>query len=698
MTQQHTANRTDQPSIDSKTSRVVAVIVVLAVAAALLLLWVFPPVGFVASLILLGIAAPWGRSLMERWFISLLMIAGIAAIVLPRAGQLPVTSTSARIAVSVAVFGCLGLWLLIRTTPRLPRVTAVDALVLLMGAGLAWWLLAAYVGQDAYHLVSGMYFSGWDNQGHFVPFANTIDVGSLTWPTIDGSVAWNQWYPALHTATWSVAQLASTAAISAGEGVDRVTLLWPYLQWTAVSFAASIAALAWVAGDLATRIARSGARTWAGTAVVGPFAVLAFTAFAYLGSPTLMFNAGFTNFVMGVAVLTVASYVSARSWRSARSIGVALLPLAALAVIGLWTPLVLGLVPAGTTVAIALWRDSGRRPVVARLLAIVWAMSTVLLVGTITWLQGRAIVAADDGGTASSLAEDLGSVGIGMVPFNLGLALAAPVIVCTVAALLWRARAMPLGVAVAGASLGFAPFILLAVSAADTAEVDRLGSYYVLKSLAALMLATAPTLAALAGCLAAVVVAVVSTAVRRAGGRRCGTVDAVLALGMGALIAITGFGYVGSLPESFLPGFAAAPGIAAGQVRVQSVNNALVGEAIIEARNQAVTVPQLTSMLWDGSGTLPNLWVRSLTGVMTQDENRFYTGLPSFPYDDRAIEYLQLSLVKNPNLNLALLWFRPVSGVQLQRFADQWSNRVELVRVVLRPSPLCPECQPISSS
>jgi len=678
---------------DRRTTFIVSAVAILAV----LTLWLLPPIGFVACVIMLGIAAPWGRGLIERWLISLLLVAGIAAIVLPRAGSLPVTATSARSAVTIAVVACLFLWLVIKRTPRLPQIGIVDLLVLLLGAGLAWWLLAAYVGQDAYHLVSGMYFSGWDNQGHFVPFANTIDVGSLRWPTMDGSVAWNQWYPALHTVTWSVAYLASDAMAMSASSVDRVSLLWPYLQWTAVCFAASMAALAWVAGDLATRIARTGARGWAGTAVVGPVAVVVFAGFAYLGFPTLMFNAGFTNFIMGVAVLTVTSYLAARSWRSARLLGVALVPLGALAVIGLWTPLVLGLLPAGVIVTVALWRgsDSSKRTAARGTLALGWAAGTVLVVGAITWLQGRAIVAADDGGTTSSLAEGLGSVGVGMVPFNLGMAIAAPLVACGVAALLWRARAVPLGVAVAGASVGFLPFIIIAASAADSADVDRLGSYYLLKSLAALFLATAPTLAALVGCLAAVVVTVVIRAVRNAGHRRRGTVDAVIALAIGAVLLLGGFGYVGALPESFLPGFGAAPGLAAGQTRVQSVNNALIGESIIEARNKAIEVPQLTSMLWDGSGTLPNLWVRSLTGVMTQQENKFYTGLPSFPYDDKAIEYLQLSLVKNPQMNLALLWFRPVSGVQLQRFADQWPDRVQLVRVVMRPSPLCPECQPV---
>ena len=36
---------------------------------------------------------------------------------------------------------------------------------------------------------------GWDNSAHFTTFANTYVVGSTTWPTTDGSIAWNveQW-------------------------------------------------------------------------------------------------------------------------------------------------------------------------------------------------------------------------------------------------------------------------------------------------------------------------------------------------------------------------------------------------------------------------------------------------------------------------------------------------------------------------
>ena len=88
-------------------------------------------------------------------------------------------------------------------------------------------------------------------------------------------------------------------------------------------FAICLAGLAWVAGDLTKRLSSM--------RFAAPIAIIAFGAFALFGSPTLLFNAGFINFMMGVSITVVAGYLSARNWRSARRYGWALIPLAALA-------------------------------------------------------------------------------------------------------------------------------------------------------------------------------------------------------------------------------------------------------------------------------------------------------------------------------------------------------------------------------
>jgi hypothetical protein len=122
------------------------------------------------------------------------------------------------------------------------------------------------------------------------------------------------------------------------------------------------------------------------------------------------------------------------------------------------------------------------------------------------------------------------------------------------------------------------------------------------------------------------------------------------------------------------------------------VNNSLVGEAIINAQQAAEKYPELTTMLWDGAGTLPNLWVASLHGVMSQTQQAFYKNLPQFPYDENTVTYVKSALNTNPTLNLVVLWFRGVSGPVVEPLHTQYPTRVVTEKVPMRSSPLCLEC------
>jgi hypothetical protein len=108
------------------------------------------------------------------------------------------------------------------------------------------WLLSTYAGRSIQQVIASLFFAGWDNQGHFTTFANTYEVGSTTWPTSDGSIAWNQWYPSLHTTSWALGELAVRA-----ETLSRQELVIQFTHWQALSFALCMAGLTWVAGDLA---------------------------------------------------------------------------------------------------------------------------------------------------------------------------------------------------------------------------------------------------------------------------------------------------------------------------------------------------------------------------------------------------------------------------------------------------------------
>ncbi|MDO9485241.1 MAG: hypothetical protein Q7K25_04175 [Actinomycetota bacterium] len=643
-----------------------------ATALAVAFIWLLPPLGILGALALLAIAPPWGRTITERAIISAIVISGVVALAIPRGSQIPVTEASARLGLSIVLIIAVVLRLVPRfkTYATVPRPKTADWCVAALVVVSALWLMSAYFGASADQIVSGLFFTGWDNQGHFVPFANTYEVGATNWPTLDGGLAWNQWYPSLHTTIWSLLTLASS-----GAGLARLDLLWPFVQWTAISFALCLGALSWIASDVAKRLASTLApdHVWLKRAAA-PVAVLAFAAFALLGSPTALFNAGFTNFVMGVTITAATAYFASRSFNSARQIGWLLVPLGSLAVIGLWTPLVLGVAPAGLVVFFAL---SQRK----RWLGIVWAAATVLLVAGTSYIQTKAIVNVS-GSDVGTFTQDLGAVGTGMVPFNVGLALASPVVVALIALLLFRRRIIPLGVAVAGPAIGILPFLALAVLGARGAELSAINSYYVLKTLNAILLVAAPIYAAIAA------LALIVTLAYLARSR----FEAVVMSLVAGLLAVVAFGYVGVTPKEFTDGFSAAPGIAAGAKRAASVDNSLVGEAIVSAATAAKPYPNDMPLLWDGSGTLPNLWLASLTGVMSKAQQTFYLSLPPFPYEQDAQSYVFDALAANPDMRAAIYWFRTVSGQSLAALQSSLPNQVTLVKVPMRSSLLCQEC------
>jgi hypothetical protein len=629
------------------------------------LLWVLPPVGLVAAVALLAVVPPWGRSLTERAVISGVVLLGVVALVFPRAGATPVTSTTARLLLVGLLVGVLAL----RLVPRLrevaiPRPTLSDAIVGLLTVASAWWLMAAYVGRSAYELVSGLFFTGWDNQGHFTTFANTYVAQSTTWPTVDGSSAWNQWYPSLQT---TVMALAEQAWRVVDTPLDRPGLLWPYVQWNAILFALSLAALAWVAGDLAARLGGRERERW-----TRPLATAGFAAFALLGSPALLYNSGFTNFVIGVVVVVVAAYLGARSWRSARTLGWFIVPLAAVAVIGLWTPLALGLVPTGVVVAIALFRHR-------RWMGAAWLTVTILAAVGLGLTQLQAILGTDPEQTSADISKTFGSVEVGMSSFNAGMALAAPVIVVLLGILLLRNRKWPMAVAVAGPVLAAALITLAFVVITDSAGSSRLQSYYVLKPMNAMLLSVAPIVAALV----AVGIARVLTGVP--------TVTAALGVALAAAVVIPLFGYAGALPVAGVEGLRAAPGVLAGAARADGVAKPLIGEVIIRARDAAEPYPEAATFLWDGAGTLPNLWVASLHGTLSRDQQTFYLSLPAETYDAKTLAYVDLTLNLHPQMRFAVLWFAPGSQDLLEGWAAG-KPRVTLVQVPMPANGACPEC------
>lgn len=642
-------------------SRVVSALIA---ALSIALLWLSPAVGFVAVAVCFILLPPWGRSVAERGVISGIVLLGVIAVVFPRAGSLPLDHLTSRLALSIALTVAVALQFLPSLTrrPLVPRPRWTDAIVAIVVAIAAWSPIALYRGMPTDKVISGLYFSGWDNQGHFTTFANTLAANSTTWPTPDGDIAWNQWYPSLHTTAYAVMQQAISNA-----DLDRLAMVEPFALWSALFFAVCLGALTWVAADIARRISPN-------SQSAPILAALGMGAFVSLGSVHYLFNAGFTNFLMAVTVTITVSVIAGRSPRSARLLGWFLIPLGSVAVIGLWTPLVLGLVPAGiaTLVALLRWRPWA---------GIVWCIAVAAAGATLVITQLQAILAGSEGVSVAEFNEQIGQVGVGMVPFDLGLAIVAPALALILGLLIARRTSVSLAFAACFPAIATGLLAIYFVTGTDAAELSRLASYYVLKSLDAALLMSAPVTIALL----ALGTSHLLTHLPRA--QRLLAAVAVGALSIGV------FGYVGVAPERLQEGFVAAPSITAAQLRLEGSGDELVGSAIVAAATAASETADYVPVLWDGSGQLVNLWVGSLTNTMSANQTSFYGRMPPFPYEDRDLDYLTLAQNSNPDLDLNVLWFREVSGQAIEQWARVLPpQRTITTRLNLPPSPLCPEC------
>ena len=655
--------------------RTSTVIRTLVLAISVALLWIAPPVGFVAVAILFVILPPWGKTLSERAVISALVLLGMTAIVFPRASDLlPVDHLSARVFFAAVLVGSYAL----RLIPQLrsasyPRPKVLDAVLGLFLAFAAWIPIHEFRGAGTEATLSSLFHNGWDNHGHFTMFANTFTQQSTLWQTADGSIAWNQWYPSLHATFWSLTQFALSDATP-----GRLALIEPFAIWSAATFAVSLAALAWVSADLAGRLAKHfGLPQY--TAII---AALGFMIFGLLGSVQFLLSAGFTNFFIAVSVAIVASYISARSRQSARTLGWFLLPLAGVAVIGLWTPLVIALIPAGVVTVAALWRF--KKP-----LAIAWLVIGAVAGGYLVIAQSQAVISASDSNSALDFNSEIGAVGIGMVPFNLALALNAPLIALLLSVVVWRAFPAYKSF-IAGALMPTVFVGLLAVffmSGADASSQSRLASYYVLKALDAGMVMLIPALSAAAALILLALLVRTSRALR------------VIGLIAAGALAVSSFGYVGGNADRLAIGFSAAPGIEANNSRVQWITDDLMGKILADSaivhEGELAKTPNgySTPVLWDGSGQLQNLWVNSLTGVLTLKQTDFYSELPDFPYDQVTLDAIGFSLQVDSNEQINILWLRPVSGELIVPWVQaNQTGRVTQAQVPHFKSAVCEEC------
>jgi hypothetical protein len=633
------------------------IVVNLLAAIVIIALIVSPVIGFILVALALITLPPWGRGYAQRGVISGLVLVGVIALVFPRAGSLPIDQVSA----SMLFGGVLAVAMLLRLIPvvrkaPMPRVSGIDVVVGVFTAVVAVVPIHAYWGTTSEQALSALFQTGWDNQGHFVPFSNTVMAGSAQWVSVDGSVPWNQWYPAVHTNLWSLTQ------VLVGSGTpDRISLVIPYAILVALSFAAAVGVLIWISGDLAKRLARNFELSQRQVSAAGILAALATGLFGVLGTIQFLYSAGFTNFVMAVAVVSATSYLAATN---PVRLGWFVLPLGALAAVGLWTPLVLALVPAGLVVAYSLVRTK-------IWLGITWFIA-VGGFGLVTVLaQADAVLGASDTESATSFNEEIGGLGAGMTGFNLTLGIAAPFIAVFMSIVIWKkssklfALLLPVPVVV-GSVLA-----LVFVVGADGSGVSRLTSYYVLKSLNANYLFLIPLLIAAATLALIVVVS------------RLSVLNGVL-VGISAIvIGASTFGYIGFNADKLAPTFTPAPGIAVAQEREFWINNPEIGIAIAHSARVAQVNPEFTPLVWEGVGILQNLWVLSLTGVVSSDQSEFYGDVSVTPYGEAALTQIAQYIYANPLASIQILWWTPEIGAELQRWVAQYPEDRLIAREVV---------------
>jgi hypothetical protein len=634
------------------------VIVNAAALIAIVALIAVPSVGLVLVALALIVLPPWGRTYSERAVISGVVLVGVIAIIFPRAGAIALDRVSA----SALFGGLLVLAMLLRVIPSvrsrgMPKLNGVDVV-----AGLATVLVAAvpiktYFGLTSEQAISSLFQTGWDNQGHFVPFANTVMQGGSQWVTADGSVAWNQWYPAVHTNLWSLAQV-----LVGTDTPDRISLVIPYALWVALSFAACVGVFTWIAGDLATVLARKAKLGKKGVVAAGIFAALGVALFGIFGSIQYLYSAGFTNFVMAVAVVAATTYLSAKE---PVRLGWFILPLGALATVGLWTPLVIALVPAGIVIAIKLIRT--------RIWwGIIWlvGVSAVALITLIS--QTEAVLGASESESASGFTETLSSVGVGMTGFNLTLAIFAPLIAVFIGIGMWGRGLRVLAILMSAPVILSAGLAVIFAVGADATGVSRLTSYYVLKSLNASLLLLIPLLMAV-GAVGLVVLI-----------RHLGKLNAVMVSATVFVVGASSFGFIGFNANQLAANFEAAPGIAVALERDRWINAPEIGEKIAQAARVAQQNPDFTPIAWEGVGTLENLWVLALTNVVSSDQTLFYSDLPNAPYGEVALAEITRYTYANPTSRVQLLWSSPDVGASLQQWAASYPpDRVLVPEVVL---------------
>lgn len=620
----------------------------LAGALVALSVWSIPILGLVSAAIFVACCAPIGRRVTERASMSLVLV--LAALALTTILPLGLTFnwTSVRVGVTLVVAAVIGARLLIRSpkVPLLPVMRWTDAIGLGAGVLVGLMIVLPFVGASSGGALSGL-LTSWDLWAHFSFFGNTYEAGSSIWTTADPSGPYGSGYPQLPFVLWTDLQWLVQGS---SEPVAREDLLGPYVTWIAVTIAACVTLLTWLAGDIADRLGMQSSKTHARVLAVTVTGIA-----MVFGSFSTYANAGHANFALGVTIIAVASYWSMCCRESTLQYGWLIVPAAALCCITLWPPLVLGVAATGLGVVVVLW--TWRRSAAA-----VYALAASVAVVAAGWRYLSILLSPASVDSLSS-----GGASGGLASYSIPMAFVGPVILLFGSVIAWRKLGWQVGVALGSATLGLVPFVLYLMASVDAAGTPRLDSYFLLKIAGGLVLAATAALVAF--------VAVVAGEGLQQVVVRLGQPTWVWSTGVVAAGAAILAGSYGLLNAPAVPaGFPQAPGFAAYQLRKQLVTGDPQGSQIIEAARLAAADGDRSPLFWDNNGVLMTSWLQALLGVRTNQDVVVAEAVGVPPNGEPPVADFNRLLRENPRLNVHLFWTNPGLYEPLRPTAEQFGD------------------------
>jgi hypothetical protein len=437
-------------------------------------------------------------------------------------------------------------------------------------------------------------YHGWDWVLHTIMFTDVYRYGRLAGLQIDGSPAFLSANPQLHPALWAVGTWSAQdgTGTMAGESLLQAGILA-----TSVTFALCIGALAWLAADLAATMAGRSRLQLPAVAAVALSGLV-----SILGAGSAVFFFGHTPFLLGVTALAVGSYLAVHPGRDGRPPtplrALLLLGAAAIVIVLIWPPLILGLGAPGFLVAVRIVRGHRRETI---------ALGALIVVGVVTtpWWYARLTGSV----TISSLSDAAGEV----ARFSLPLTLAAVVVTIAAAVALFRHGDHGRAAGVLGPVVGMLAFSALLVLNGSRWWGEP-PSYYLLKTMLGSLLATTPVVLA--------VLAAGAARLRPSAAAAPGAAGARWSALAGMAVVLLGLAAVLSPPDT----------LRTGTPKSLTDPPSYVTYADTVARAYPVTpaVPNQVPFLADYGDERADLWLMILQRGISDADHDFVRTLPAF--------------------------------------------------------------------